>query len=136
MKKVSKWLAAALCLTMVLTLVGCNKYNSVQKVFEDNGFTHSNTLNSMFDAVTKDMEKENIVVTPHVFTKDIICVVVVLEFKSNADIDKALEGSESLKGLLKDLSKSDCVNGNCLCIPVTPSLTTSFADILAIFQKA
>lgn len=135
MKKASKILAAILSLTLLFTLVGCNKYGSVQKAFENEGFKQSETLEGILDDVKSYFEKEDMTVTPHVFTKGLTCTVVIFEFKSNADLDKAIEENETIKGLLKDLSKSDYVNGNCLCVPVV-CVSPSAKDVLKIFKNA
>ena len=43
----------------------------------------------------------------------------VLEFKSDAELQKAFEenGSATLKGLITDAQNSDYVNGNCILLP-------------------
>lgn len=135
MKKLSRFLAAALCVCMALTLVGCNKYNAVLKAFEKEGFEASSTVDEIVNSLKASFEEDDIVVTPHVLHKS-IASVLILEFSSTSDIDKALENNETLKGLLKDMAKSDYVNGNCVCVPLMPSLDYSRAKILEIFKNA
>ena len=47
--------------------------------------------------------------------------VLILEFASTGDIDKIFgeDGSETIKGIIKDAQKSDYVNGNCVLAPLT-----------------
>ena len=52
---------------------------------------------------------------------------IVWEFSSNADLNAALEQSDTLKGLLNDAQQSDFVNGNCV-------LLTANTNAIKIFK--
>ena len=136
MKKLGKVLVSVLCLALcVFTLVGCNSYGSVLKAFEEEGFKESETVSNIFTDITKDLEKDEIVMTPHALTKGLTCTVLIIEFKSTDDMKKAVEESATLKGLLKDLSESDYINGNCMFVPVL-CVSPTAKDALEIFKNA
>ena len=82
------------------------------------------------NTIVAEMEEGDISCTLHIFKKDNTTLGVttyqyayILEFKSDAELDKALEeiGSATLQGLLEglveDAQNSDYVNGNCILIP-------------------
>ncbi|MCI8434415.1 MAG: hypothetical protein HFK10_00420 [Clostridia bacterium] len=134
-------LLVALCLLTVFSFTACSKFGSVKKAFEKEGYTYSEETNDNVNKIKEELKDEEgnaIELTPHVFTKKDgltgSVIVIILEFKSDKDIDKALEDSETLKGLLKDAQKSDYVNGNCVCIPI--GLPTAANNALEIFKKA
>ena len=136
MKKLGKVLVSVLCLALcVFTLVGCNSYGSVLKAFEKEGFKESETVSNIFTDITKDLEKDEIVMTPHALTKGLTCTVLIIEFKSTDDMKKAVEESATLKGLSKDLSESDYINGNCMFVPVL-CVSPTAKDALEIFKNA
>ena len=136
MKKLGKVLLSALCLALcVFTLVGCSSYGSVLKAFEKEGFKESETMSNIFTDITKDLEEDEIVMTPHVLTKGLTCTVLIIEFKSTDDMKKAVDDSATIKGLLKDLSESDYINGNCMFLPVA-CVSPSLKDALEICKNA
>ena len=57
----------------------------------------------------------------------LVSTAVVWEFSSNADLNAALEQSDTLKGLLNDAQQSDFVNGNCV-------LLTANTNAIKIFK--
>jgi hypothetical protein len=61
--------------------------------------------------------------------ESLLKTVVVLEFESDDDLTKAIaeDGSETLKGLLKDVQKSEYVNGNCLLVTIDPTAKEIFS---------
>lgn len=143
MKKFLKGsIIAALCLTMLFSLTACNKFNSVKKAFEKEGYTYSEETNNNVTSLKESFKDEDgntrVDVTPHVFTKKDglnSVLVIVLEFKSSKELEKELEDNETLKGMLKDSQKSDYVNGNCVCIPPV-GLPTAASAALEIFKNA
>lgn len=127
MKRViSITLFAALLATLVLSLVSCSSYNGIEKNFTKNGYSVvdlSEESNSTANTIVTDLDDMEVSFTTHLLKKDgtIGGFVLILEFSASEDIDKVLdeEGSETLRGLLKDMQKSDYVNGNCLLVPLT-----------------
>lgn len=139
MKKfVKTGLMVALCLVAMLSFTACSKFGSVKKAFEKEGYTYSTETNDNVTKIQDELKREDgstIELTPHLFTKvDGLksMLVIVLEFKAEKDIDEALEDSATLKGLIKDAQKSDCVNGNCVCVPIG----FDAANALEIFKNA
>lgn len=110
-------------------LVGCNSFNGIKKNFENAGYTYSEEVNTTIKSLLTEFEKEDVVVTPHVFTKS-LNIAVVLEFKSTKEMNQQIEESETLKGLLKDFQKSDFVKGNCVLIP----FGINQDEIIKVFQ--
>lgn len=136
MKKLGKILVSVLCVALcVFTLVGCNSYGSVLKAFEKEGFEESETMKNIITDITKDLDDDEIVMTPHVLVKGLTCTVLIIEFKSTDDLKKAVNDSATLKGLLKDLSESDYINGNCLFAPIA-CVSPSAKEALEIFKNA
>ena len=120
MKKKSLLLTcAALLAVMIMLLCGCSSYGGIKASYENAGFTES----ELTEAIQSDLMKaikvgseEEIeqVCTIHVFTKDIVNIAVILEFNSTDDMQEMIDGSDTLKALIKDIQNSDYVNGNCL----------------------
>lgn len=135
MKTCKRILAVLLMLSCVFLFASCGTFGGIKKNFEDAGWTlveladdedGSRTANT----IVAEMEEGDISCTLHIFKKDNTTLGVttyqyayILEFKSDAELDKALEeiGSATLQGLLEglveDAQNSDYVNGNCILIP-------------------
>ena len=133
MKNVIKVLALSMVVVLsVLMLVSCSSYGKIQSAYEKAGYT-------LKGEETGTIETENGVITYtiHTFQKEgegllggltqALSTAVVWEFSSSADLAAALEESETLKGIIKDLQNSDYVNGNCVLTTVNP-------DALEIFK--
>ncbi len=58
---------------------------------------------------------------------------IIAEFERNKDMEKMINDSETLKGLIKDIKKSDYVNGNCVLVY---SSVLSLGEPLEIFKNA
>jgi cell division protein YceG involved in septum cleavage len=101
----------------VIFLSGCSSFTGVRNDFENAGYTYSEDAKEYIDELMEDFEEKDVIVTPHVFTKE-LNIAIVLEFSSTKELDKQIKESETLQGLLKDLQKSDYVRGNCLLIPI------------------
>lgn len=129
MKKYFRIGSLFLLVFLATFLVGCNSFNGIKKNFEDAGYTYSEDVNTTIKSLLTEFEKEDVVVTPHVFTKS-FNIAVVLEFKSTKEMNQQIEESETLKGLLKDLQKSDFVKGNCVLIPIG----INQEDMVKVFQ--
>jgi len=149
MKTCKRILAACLVVSLVFLLASCGTFSKIKKNFTDAGYTY---VEKSDDAKAKDantiaaqLEKGEISCTLHIFKKEIISIgdetgykyAFVLEFKSDAELQKAFEenGSETLKGLIKDAQNSDYVNGNCILIPnILDDLLTGKEQV-EIFNK-
>lgn len=135
MKKTKVIVALVLVVVLAMMLVGCNKMPSIRKAFEKEGYVYSEDMKSLMDSVAAEFEEEEIIVTFHYLYKDLTNSVVIIEFKTTEDMEKALADSETLQGMLKDAQKSEYVNGNCVCVPFTLLPATADA-ILEIFKNA
>lgn len=144
MKKMTRILAFALLAVMVLSLVACSSFGSIKKSFEEAGYTYiENTDSEDGDAavartITAELEEGDVSCTAHLFKTTTTLVLVevpvyalVLEFATDEDMAKAMDESETLKGMLKDAQDSDYVNGNCVLVPLS---ITKFQEMITIFK--
>lgn len=144
MKKMTKWLALALVAVMLLTtLVSCgSSFGKIKKNFEDAGYTYvTDSDDDTAKTITAELEDGNLDCTVHFFKTEVKVVLVdvpvyamVLEFKSDKELAKAFEenGSETLKGLIKDAQESEYVRDNCVLIALT---LTQQDEMKEIFNK-
>lgn len=126
-------------LILMFVLCGCsvNKMNRVKSNFVAAGYTYSQDANKYIEDIIAKANNEDIVFYPHVFILKegiITNVAVVLEFKSSQKLNEMLKESEMLKGMLKDLKKSDYVYGNCLLIPLLP-ISVTVEEMIEVFQS-
>ncbi|MGM9645773.1 MAG: hypothetical protein ACI3XS_03700 [Eubacteriales bacterium] len=135
MKKAVKIVSMALLLVAVtVMLVSCSSFSKIKRNFEDAGYKVVENDDEA-NTITAELEEGNISCTAHLFQKkgDILTYnALVLEFKSDEDLNKALSESETLKGLVKDLQNSKLVNGNCLLIPLSP---TKADEMISVFNQ-
>ena len=138
---------------------GGSSFGKIKADFEANGYVYveNDEGSSIFDAFTADLEEGEISCTLHLFkaeTKkeddddgdksifdqigdavgDIMNAVDycgVIEFASDKELKKALEESETLKGMISDAQKSDVVNGNCVLF-----VGINYAKQIEIFNKS
>ena len=133
MKNVIKVLALSMVVVLsVLMLVSCSSYGKIESAFKKADYTLKGE-----ETGTIETEDGVITYTIHTFQKEgegllggltqALSTAVVWEFSSSADLAAALEESETLKGIIKDLQNSDYVNGNCVLTTVNP-------DALEIFK--
>ena len=133
MKKSLKVLSLVLVLVMaVLTLASCSQYNALKSAFEKNGFEENAKLEDLAEKVKTELEKDELAVTLHLMTKKkSLASALIIEFKSTEDMKKAYDDSETIKGIMKDISKNDdvkefvktleesgYVKGNCRVLPL------------------
>lgn len=143
MKTLTRITAVVILAVMVLSLVACSSFGSIKSNFEKNGYVYleNEEGNSIFDSYTADLEEGEISCTFHVFKYegkdeetegdsslggllgglvdslvDAVDYCGVIEFASDKDMEKALEESATLKGLIEDAQDSDLVKGNCILI--------------------
>ena len=137
MKKFTKLLSLLLVFALALSVVACSSYGKVEKALEDIGYTV--VENSDKEEQYKDDEN---VTNVHVFEKGTLLgkeYVIVLEFKSTEKLVEYFNESDTLKGLVSDLSKNEDVKAihakleesglacdNCLVF----SLSLDFVDVM------
>lgn len=134
MKKLAKILSLVLVLAMAtLALVGCSSYSSLKKAFEAKDYKENEKLETVAENIKKEIEKDDLVVTLHLMTKSNgITSALIIEFNSTEDMKKAYDDSETIKGLVKDISSNEDVTafqkaledagyakGNCLVVPLS-----------------
>mgnify|MGYP001053935628 FL=1 len=127
MKKKLATLITSLTLVAVLlfTLCGCSTYGKVQKAFKNDGWTEQTEVSdAQKDAVTaifgEDAESK---LTIHVFTKGVLGVATVVEFKSDKEMTESLKmltedpiiGSY-VKNFIDNIQDCQIVNGNCVLV--------------------
>ena len=144
MKKGTKLLARALVAVMLLTtLVSCgSSFGKIKKNFEDAGYTYiSENDDSKAKTIAAELEEGNLECTVHFFKgegKGLLGLAdvyaMVLEFKSDKELAKAFaeDGSETLKGMIKDAQNSEYVRDNCVLIALT---VTQQDEMKEIFNK-
>lgn len=144
MKKMTKLLALALVAVMLLTtLVSCgSSFGKIKKNFEDAGYTYiSENDDSKAKTIAAELEEGNLECTVHFFKGDgkgllglADVYAMVLEFKSDKELAKAFaeDGSETLKGMIKDAQNSEYVRDNCVLIALT---ITQQDEMKEIFNK-
>lgn len=125
---------ALVSVMLVCMLASCgNAYGKIEKNFKDAGYTVKSVEdNDTGKTLTAAFEEMEISATVHVFTKD-VNVAIVVEFEAEGDLDKAME-NETLKGLIKDVQKSDIVRDECLLIPVTLNIVDIKGQINAMIE--
>lgn len=141
MKRIASLL---LLLTMiavaVLALASCSAYGGIEKRFLDADYQIVNIDdNATAKTLKAEFEEMDVSCTIHLLKKTTAAFgvggyVLILEFASTGDIDKIFgeDGSETIKGIIKDAQKSDYVNGNCVLAP----LTLAYADeALELFKN-
>lgn len=107
MKHLTRVLALALLVAAMATmLVSCNKYPSLKKAFEKEGYTESSTMEGIFADVKKALEKDELSVNLHVMVNGIKSALII-EFKATEDMKKAYDDSATIQGLVKDVSSNE-----------------------------
>lgn len=144
MKTMTKLTALVLvCVMLLACLVSCGSaFGKIKKNFEDAGYTYVSEDadgNSTAKTITAELEEGNLDCTVHVFKGDkgflgTDVYAMVLEFKSDKELAKAFseEGSETLKGMIKDAQNSEYVRDNCVLVALT---ITQQDEMKGIFNK-
>lgn len=147
MKRFTKILCVVMILAISATaLVSCSsKYSKIQKAFEKEGYKENTKFTDVADKIKAELDKDEYAVEMHLLTKESngITSVFIVEFKSTKDMVNAYENSETIKGLVKDISSSEDVNkvqealenagyakGNCLCIPMSVLYINEITNIV------
>ena len=145
MKKLTKLLSLILVFALALSVVACSSFGKVEKVLKEDGYI---LLVDKLDA-QKQYEKVDGVTKVHTFTKSetiaglpVPYLTYVIEFKSTDKMIKYFNENETLKGLIKDLSKNDDVKAihaklekagvacdNCLIITTDKDVYEEISDL-------
>ena len=124
-----------LAVMLVVTLVSCSSYGKIEKNFKDAGYTLVEADDTT-SKITAELKEGNITCTAHLWKGEgalkIPVYALILEFGSEGDIDKAIEESGTLSGMIKDAQKSEFIRGNCLLVPIT---ITQVDEMKNIFNK-
>lgn len=141
MKKMTKLLTLTLVAVMLLTtLVSCgSSFGKIKKNFEKEGYTYvTDNEDGTAKTIAAELEEGNLECTVHFFKGEgafnIPVYAMVLEFKSDKELAKAFaeNGSETLKGLIKDAQESEYVRDNCVLVALT---ITQQDEMKEIFNK-
>ena len=134
-RKVTLLTVLMLTLSMLFALTACSSYGSIKKAYENAGYTESELLQEYQDAFTErlgeDYENYKSTCNVHLFYKNLLDFAIVLEFHSTKDMEEAYENSETLKGFIEHIQKSDLVNGNCILVYASPLTNASSTFINA-----
>lgn len=110
----------ALVAMLIATLCACSTYDSVKSEYESNGWTENENCVKLQETLLKNALGEDYAQTCkiHALAKDgsILNYVVILEFKSTDEMNKKIDESATLKGMIKDVQNSDLVNKNCVLL--------------------
>lgn len=132
-KLVSLTLAVLLLATALFTLTSCgSSYGAIEKRLKDAGYTVVDTTDEdgkSHLSFTSKLEEGEVSGTIHVLKAgkllgNSLRYAVVIEFGADADAKKAMAQyleDEDVKSFFKDVQSADCVNGNCVLIPVMAS---------------
>ena len=136
MKRVTSLLLLAAMLSItVAALVSCSTYGGIEKNFLDANYEVVDIDDDVTAKIVKaEFEEIGVSCIFHLLKKGSFSgYVLILEFSSTGDIDKIFgeDGSETIKGIIKDAQKSDYVNGNCVLVP----LTIYAEEALELFKK-
>ncbi|MBR1971594.1 MAG: hypothetical protein IKA18_03370 [Clostridia bacterium] len=139
MKKSIKVLAIVVALIMLFSLVACEKYPAVSAAFEKAGYTQRTNsisaavVNSALEAYYKDKGEDEVKAKVYSWSKGGLLTSdqgFVIEFTNAKEMKEFYEqSSNTLKGLVQDITDAGLMNGNCLL------LTTSEA-MIEVFKKA
>ena len=135
-KTLLRTLTMALLIVMVVSvLASCSSMGSISKRFVKDGYEEVE-LDSEAKQISAAFEKGSISATVHLFQKPGTLTkisVIIVEFETDKELVEALDGNETLKGMVKDSQKSDIVNGNCLLVPTLTSLA-HWDDVKTLFK--
>ena len=110
----------ALVAMLIATLCACSTYGSVKNEYESNCWTENEDCVKLQETLLKNALGEDYAQTCkiHALAKNgsILNYVIILEFNSTDDMNKKIDESETLKGMIKDVQNSDFVNKNCILL--------------------
>lgn len=131
MKKLSVIVSLLLVAILSLGMVGCSSYSSLKKAFEKEGYTVSETVESLTKDIKAAADKEDLGIETHVMVKGLTEIAFILEFKATDDMKEfyddnkvirdAISGitsNEDAQEFYKSLEEKGFAKGNCLVIPI------------------
>ncbi len=143
MKTITKILSLMLIFTLSISMMACSSYGKVEKALTDLGYAV--VEGNEADSQSSKYEDVKSIQEIHVFSKIVLFVpsiVVVMEFKSTEDLVNAYKDSNTLQGVIKDLSESEDVKeiynklaengfvcGNCLIISYDNEVYKKIAEL-------
>lgn len=149
MKKLSVIVSLLLVAILSLGMVGCSSYSSLKKAFEKEGYEVVEEIEDLTKEYKEQAEEDKIALTIHALKKvDGLAstVVFIFEFNATEDMKKMYDGSETIKGFVKDIKDNEDVEawqkaledagyakGNCLVFTVNP---LSINDVTTIVKNA
>ncbi len=112
----------ALVVVLLATLCACGStWGSIKGAFEKEGYEEvdiSEDLKKLYES-NEDFKAAGDTATIHIMKKSLLEVSIILEFKSNKDMEEALKKhvtKEDAENIYEELQKLDTVNGNCFLI--------------------
>ena len=135
-----------MCVVMAMSIAACaSSYGALKKAFENEGYSESQTMEGFTSDIKKALEKDEISVNMHVFTKDLVKIAMVIEFKSTEEMKKFYDNNEIVRDHVKNVTSNEDVKafqksmedagyakGNCLVLPAI----TCVSEVTAIVKKA
>lgn len=138
MKKFTKMLALALLAVVVLSLVSCSAYGTIEKNLEAIGYVEVEGEDGTAKTITQELEEGNLSCTVHLLAEEgafgVQKKVLVLEFSSDKELTEAIEASGTLSGFIKDAQQSQIVRDNCVLL-VLPSAILDTSEIINAFNE-
>ena len=146
MKKLTIVATLVMCVVMAMSFAACaSSYGALKKAFENEGYSESQTMEGFTKDIQKALEKDEISVNMHVFTKDLVKIAMVIEFKSTEEMKKFYDNNEIVRDHVKNVTSNEDVKafqksmedagyakGNCLVLPAI----TCISEVTAIVKKA
>lgn len=146
MKKIMKISALCLALTLCLFAVACSSYNKLEKAFLDKGYQVSQGVEDLASDIETELEQEELAIQIHALKKSsglTSDVVLIIEFKSTQEMIEACKESDTLKGIVSDISDDASVkeaydtlvaggfaNGNCIVFSINPLNRSEVCEIV------
>lgn len=137
MKKrlVSIFSTVLLALTLVALLCGCSTYGSVKSAFEKKDYKEAESVETYQTQIKEYLGESSENCSVHLFTKGLTDgIAIICEFNTTDEIDQTVKDNKALQDVIKDIQKSDYVNGTCILLPI-PVLTIG-TPVVEIFKNA
>lgn len=132
-------LATVLLVSALLTMTACGSpYSKIEGRFVEAGYTVVDTTDSdgaNYLSFVSALDDGEVSGTVHILKagkllQNNLRFAVIIEFNADADAQAAMAEylqDNNLKGYFDDIQSSDCVNGNCILIPVIVAFSDSLA---------
>ena len=144
MKKIVKITSLLLVLTLCLFAMACSSYGKLERAFEKEGYTVSETMKGIMEDYQNSLkeEGEETPITVHALSKG-ITVVIIFEFKATDDLKEKYADSATMQGVVEDIKNSEdanaiydklveegYVNGNCFVFTTNPFAVDAVKNIV------